>query len=309
MNVLDPHSGPARDISTLFWWMLLAAVVVFAGTTAWLVLAYVRRGRAGLPIVGENENASRNLVLLFGIAIPVVVLIGVFTVANLAVASRTDGSVNPNAVQVAATGHQWWWEISYPGTGVVTANEIHIPVGRPVQVSVRTADVIHSFWIPELNRKIDMVPGQVNRVTLQTDRPGRYVGICAEYCGVQHAHMRLVVIAQSARDYDAFIRQAGSDRVPPSSPAARRGEQVFLGNACAACHRLRGTRAAARIGPDLTHLMERSSLGALTIPNTRSELNRWIRDPQHSKPGNRMPKLHLSERDWRDLMAYLEGLR
>ena len=309
MNFLHPHSSQAHDISTLFWWMLLAAVLVFAGTAGWLLMAYLRRGREGLPVVGKSETANGALVLLFGIAIPIVVLIGVFTVANFAVAARTDGSIDRRALQVAVTGHQWWWEVSYPGTGAETANELHIPVGRPAQVTVRTADVIHSFWIPELNRKIDLIPGRSNRVTLQTNRPGRYVGICAEYCGVQHAHMRLVVIAEPEKDFQAFIRHAASDRVPPATPAARRGERVFETNACSGCHRLRGTRAAARIGPDLTHLMERSSLAALTIPNTRSELNLWIRNPQHVKPGNRMPKLHLSERDWRDLLVYLEGLK
>jgi cytochrome c oxidase subunit 2 len=308
VNVLAPHSAPAHDIAALFWWMLAAAVVVFAGTTGFLGVAFVRRRRSGMPVFGESDAAGRGLVLLFGIAIPIVVLIAVFTIANFAVAAHTDGRAR-GGVEVDVTGHQWWWEVSYPGTGAVTANEIHIPAGRRVNVVVRSADVIHSFWIPELNRKIDLIPGTVNHVSLRADRPGRYYGQCAEYCGVQHAHMRMVVVAEPPARFAAWERAEGADSVAPATPAARRGERVFASNACASCHRLRGTRAAARIGPDLTHLMSRASLAALTIPNTRGALAEWIRDPQHVKPGNRMPGLNLSERDYADLLAYLRGLK
>lgn len=309
-STLDPHSRAARDVSTLFWWMLLAAAVVFAGTVAWLALAFVRRRRPGLPVVGESERANRGLVLVFGVAIPVVALIAVFAVANFVVASRTDGSPLPaRTLTVDVTGRQWWWDVSYPGTGVVTANELHIPVGTRVRVVVRSADVIHSFWIPKLNRKVDMVPGKVNRVTLEADRPGRYQGQCAEFCGVQHARMRLAVVAEPQASFDAWMKATAADRSPPTGALARTGERVFMGNACASCHQIRGTRASGRIGPDLTHLMRRASLAALTIPNTRGELDRWIRDPQHVKPGNRMPGLDLSDADYDALLAYLRGLR
>lgn len=308
-STLDPQSPPAHDISTLFWWMLLAAVLVFGGTLGWIALAFLRRRREGLPFVGDSERANRGLVLLFGVAIPIVALIGVFTVANFEVASKTDGSAPPpRTMKVAVTGRQWWWDIAYPGTQVRTANELHIPVGTRVDVIVKSADVIHSFWVPKLNRKIDMIPGTVNRVSLRADAPGRYYGQCAEYCGEQHAHMRLVVIAQPKAEFDAWVRSAEAPRTPPRTAMARAGEKTFLTQACASCHRISGTKADGYVGPDLTHLMQRASLAALTIPNTKHALDEWIRDPQHVKPGNRMPGLNLSARQYDELLAYLRGL-
>ncbi|MGI8623088.1 MAG: cytochrome c oxidase subunit II, partial [Solirubrobacteraceae bacterium] len=309
-NALDPHSEPARQITTLWWWMLVAAVVVFGGVVGLLGLAYVRRGRRGLPFLGEREDVSRGVVLLFGIAIPIVALIAVFTVANFAVASKTDAPPpRTQTLTIQVVGRQWWWEIRYPGTTAITANELHIPVRTHVNVVVRSADVIHSFWVPELNRKIDMIPGQTNRVELYADAPGRYEGQCAEYCGVQHAHMRLAVFADAPQQFLAWRASAAAPRAAPATTAERRGERVFLSNACAACHQIRGTPAVGQVGPDLTHLATRSTLAALTIPNTGDSLLRWIRDPQHVKPGNRMPGLNLSDADYRDLLAYLRSLR
>jgi cytochrome c oxidase subunit 2 len=235
----------------------------------------------------------------------------VFTVANFAVAARTDAPPpRQGTLTVDVVGRQWWWEVRYPGTrDAVTANEIHIPVRTHVDVRVATADVIHSFWVPQLNRKIDLIPGKRNRVALYADRPGRYQGQCAEYCGLQHAHMRLVVIAEPRARFEAWLRATAAPARQPSGGEADRGKQVLEANACASCHQIRGTRARGRVGPDLTHLQQRSSLAALTIPNTRAALSRWVRDPQHVKPGNRMPGLDLSRRDFDAIVAYLEELR
>ena len=309
-TMLDPQSEPARQITTLWWWMLAAAGVVFAGTLGFIGLSYVLRHRKGAPLIGESEGATRGLVFLFGFGLPIVVLIGVFTVANFAVASRTDAP--PRAatdMTIHVTGRQWWWEVRYPGTRAVTANEVHIPVRTRVNVEVSTADVIHSFWIPQLNRKIDLVPGQVNRVELTADRAGRYEGNCAEYCGLQHAHMRMVVIAQPRADFARWLRAEAADAPAPSSAQARRGQAEFMADTCASCHQIRGTRADGRVGPDLTHLQQRATLAALTIPNDRRSLSRWIRDPQHIKRGARMPGLPLSDRQFDEILAYLEGLR
>src|SRR3954453_16517950 len=182
---LSPESGPARGISTLWWWMLGVASVVFGGAVLLIVLAAIRRRREGLPLLGTNEGATGRLVVLFGMVIPVVVLVGVFVVANLGVVPATDApKAGSTSLTIQVVGHQWWWEVRYPGTTAVTANEIHIPARTRVNVVGTTADVIHSFWVPELNRKIDLVPGRQNHVLLYASKPGTYRGQCAEFCGV-----------------------------------------------------------------------------------------------------------------------------
>jgi cytochrome c oxidase subunit 2 len=198
-------------------------------------------------------------------------------------------------------GHQFWWEVRYPGTNAITANEIHIPARTPVQVLVYTDDVIHSFWVPELNRKIDMVPEQTNRVELYADRPGRYRGQCAEFCGLQHAHMGFYVFADPPVRFRAWLaRQA--------KPAATPDNALF-DEKCGACHAIRGTSAQSRVGPDLTHLASRTSLAALALPNTRAHLAQWLRDPQRVKPGSQMPSLQLTNGQIATLVGYLETLR
>jgi cytochrome c oxidase subunit 2 len=210
---------------------------------------------------------------------------------------------------VRITGHQWFWEVSYPGTGAVTANEIHIPARTRVQVVARTADVIHSFWVPQLNRKIDMVPGRTNRVLLYADRPGVYRGQCAEFCGLQHAHMAMKVFAQSPTRFHAWLANMEQPAAPPETAEQRRGRQLFLSNACAGCHTIRGTPAAGEIGPDLTHVASRTTLAAATIPNNAHALERWISDPQRVKPGNKMPALDLTQADFKAIRNYLHHLR
>jgi cytochrome c oxidase subunit 2 len=307
---LAPHSGPAHDISTLWWWMLAIAAVVFAGAVFLIVLSVIRRRREGLPFLGQNEQATGRLVILFGIAIPVVVLVALFVVANLVVVPQTSApAASSTSMTIDVIGHQWWWEVRYPGTTAVTANEIHIPARTRVNVVGTTADVIHSFWVPELNRKIDLIPGKPNRVLLYASKPGTYRGQCAEFCGVQHAHMSMLVIADAPAAFHSWLTNMERPAAAPTTPVAQAGQRVFLSNACASCHQLRGTAAGGTIGPDLTHMMTRSTLAALTIPNRKGYLGGWILDPQHIKPGNRMPGLNLEGTDFRNLLDYLESLR
>jgi cytochrome c oxidase subunit II len=307
---LDPKSGPARDIATLWWWMLAVASIVFFGAVLLLLASWVLRGREGIPLLGKGPKLTTGLVVAFGIVIPVIVLVAVFVVANLVVLKDTDA---PNAAStsmtIEVTGHQWFWEVRYPGTTAVTANEIHIPARTRVDVVAKTDDVIHSFWVPQLNRKIDTVPGHPNRVLLYADKPGRYRGQCAEFCGLQHAHMGTYVFADSPDRFRRWLANMERPRRAPSTPAQRRGERVFLSNQCASCHTIRGTSAKGEVGPDLTHLETRSTLAALTIPNRKGYLGDWVVDPQHVKPGNRMPALDLSGPEFRDLLSYLESLR
>jgi cytochrome c oxidase subunit II len=308
--MLEPRSEAAREIATLWWWMLAVAGVVLGGALFLLFLAWLRRRRPGLPLLGRREGLSTVLVVVFGIAIPLATNVAVFVVANFVVAKATEApDPRSTSMTIDVVGHQWFWEVRYPGGTAITANEIHIPVGERVNVVARTADVIHSFWVPQLNRKIDMIPGHANRVLLAAEEPGRYRGQCAEFCGAQHAHMGMYVYAEAPDRFRAWLDGISAPRRAPATAAGRRGERIFLDNACASCHTIRGTPARGDIGPDLTHVGSRSTLAALTIPNRPGELARWIADPQHVKPGNRMPKLSLTGEDLRDLVAYLEGLK
>ncbi len=306
---LEPHSKAAGEIATLWWVMLAVASVVFLGAVAMLVYGYLRRARPGLPIVGESEAANTRLVVFFGIAVPVVVLVALFVVSDLVVIKQTQApAADANDLTVRVVGHQWFWEVRYPGTKAVTANEIHIPVDEPVRIVGTTADVIHSFWVPQLNRKIDLIPGRRNSTLLEADQPAVYRGQCAEFCGLQHANMALSVIAEPRRAYEAWLRNMAKPARAPAARRARIGKQVFTSSQCASCHTIRGTSATGTVGPDLTHLATRASLAAGTIPNAHGELRSWIANPQAIKPGNVMPDLGLSGRKLGAVVAYLRGL-
>jgi cytochrome c oxidase subunit II len=309
-STLDPRSPQSHDIAVLWWWMLGVAGVVFLGAVVLLVIGWIRRDREGLPFFGKNEKLTLGLVLAFGIAIPVVVLVALFAVSDLWLVKRTGAPARGStAMTVRVTGHQWFWDVRYPGTSAVTANEIHIPARTRVQVVARTADVIHSFWVPQLNRKIDMIPGQANRVLLYADQPGVYRGQCAEFCGLQHAHMAMKVFAQPREQFQSWLKRMEKPAAPPATSQERQGERLFMRNACAACHAISGTPATGNIGPDLTHVASRDTLAAVTIPNSPQAMERWIRDPQHIKPGVKMPALDLSNADFRKIGAYLDHLR
>ncbi len=307
---LDPESGPARDIATLWWWMLVIASIFFLGAVFLLLASWLLRGREGIPLLGNSPRLTTGLVVAFGILIPLVVLVTVFVVANLVVLKDTDApKESTTSMTVEVTGRQWFWEIRYPGKAAVTANEIHIPARTRVNLVGKSDDVIHSFWVPQLNRKIDTVPGHSNRVLLYADKPGRYRGQCAEFCGLQHAHMGTYVFADPPDKFRAWLANMERPRRAPSTRAERNGERVFLSNQCASCHTIRGTSARGEVGPDLTHLKNRTTLAALAIPNRKGYLGGWVLDPQHVKPGNKMPALDLSGPEFQDLLAYLESLR
>jgi cytochrome c oxidase subunit 2 len=307
---LDPKSPQSSDIATLWWWMLVVAGVVLLGAVGMLIYGWIRRGREGLPFFGKSERAEMTLVVLFGIAIPAVVLIALFFASNVYVLGRTDAPpVSSTAMTIRVTGHQWWWEVHFPGTTAVTANEIHIPAGTQVNVVTDSADVIHSFWVPQLNRKIDVIPGRQNRIGLYADHPGVYRGQCAEFCGLQHAHMSFYVVADPPDRFQAWLANMAGDARAPSGGAQSDGQQLFLASQCASCHTIRGTPAQGRIGPDLTHLASRTTIAALTLPNNADYLRRWINDPQHFKPGNKMPGLNLSDAQIDSIVTYLRTLR
>lgn len=279
------------------------SVIVFL-----LWLGWWRRNRPGLPF-GGGERAATTLIVVLGIVVPMLALTALFAYSDFFLIKRTSApAVGSTAMTIEIVGHQWFWEVRYPGTTAVTANEIHIPVGTRVNVVATTVDVIHSFWVPALNRKIDTIPGHENRILLEADKPGYYRGQCTEYCGLQHTNMGLAVYAQPPAEFRAWLANMARPARPPLTAEERRGREVFLSQACAACHTIRGTPASGTVGPDLTHLQTRRTLAALTIPNTRGYLGGWILDPQDVKPGAKMPGLSLEGPEFQALLAYLESL-
>jgi cytochrome c oxidase subunit 2 len=287
--------------------MLVGAAIVF-GVVFVLLLAAVLRGRArGRPLERDTGFAT-GLTITAGAILPLVVLVALF-VLTLRTLPATSAPRGPGTFTVEVRGHQWFWEVRYPGHAAVTANEIHIPARTRVRVVVSTVDVAHSLWVPRLNRKIDMIPGRENSVLLEANRPGVYRGQCAEFCGLQHANMAFLVVADDPARFRSWLARESRPAAPPAAAAARRGLDVFLSAGCGGCHAIRGTPARASFGPDLTHLASRTTLAANTIPNDTGTLAAWISDPQHFKPGNKMPALHLAPDDFQPLLTYLQGLR
>jgi cytochrome c oxidase subunit 2 len=270
-----------------------------------LLLGWIRRNRAALPW-GGSERAATRLIVGLGIATPVVLLSALFIWSDVFVIRSTAApSPRSTALTVHVVGHQWFWEIRY-GAQQVTANELHIPVRTRVQVIGTTADVIHSLWVPELNRKADLIPGRTNYLLLYADRAGTYLGQCAEFCGLQHAHMEIVVVAEPRARFEQWLRTQGR---PAAAAANGPGLQLFESKGCANCHAIRGTPADSHVGPDLTHVASRQTLAAGTIPNDRAHLREFVRDPQALKPGAKMPQLPQTPGQTGALVRYLEGLK
>jgi cytochrome c oxidase subunit 2 len=308
-SIVGAASRQSHDIEVLWWWMLAAAVVVFLGAVALLGIAYLRRGVRGLPLVGEREGVAEGMVLVFGVGVPVVALLALFGVSDVYMIGETSPPrPSTTAMTVHVIGHQWWWEVRYPGTDVVTANEIHIPVDTRVDVIATTDDVIHSFWVPELNRKIDMIPGMHNRILLDGTKVGEYRGQCSQYCGFQHANMSFEVYVQRPPAYRAWLSGQERGAGTALSPSEQAGERLFMSSQCESCHTIAGTPAQGTIGPNLTHLASRVGLASEEIPNTPRELAAWIRNPQAIKPGTRMPDLGLSPGQVSELVSYLDAL-
>ncbi|MEO7115864.1 MAG: cytochrome c oxidase subunit II [Caldimonas sp.] len=305
--------GPAGDPATQLGWGLGIVSIVVVVVIAVLLLGAILRRRGPLADPQElavDKDEGGMSWLYIGVGVSGVVLIAcvvwtMFVVAAVAMPARTD-------LTLQVTAAQWWWSVRYESHEAdrifTTANEIHIPVGRPVRIELKSQDVIHSFWIPRLAGKMDVIPGQTNVTWLQADQPGTYRGQCGEYCGAQHAHMAMYVIADTPQDYAIWMRDQLRDAVAPTTQAVRLGEQAFEAH-CAACHAVRGTGAGGILGPDLTHLMSRHTIAAGMLPNTPGNLAAWIANSQAIKPGSRMPSLALSGHDLSAVVTYLQTLR
>jgi cytochrome c oxidase subunit 2 len=308
-------AGPeAESIARLGWLFTIVAVAVTLIVAGVLIAALYRPRSdrtAAVKPANDHEGAARWIVV-GGVALPSVILVVCF-VCTLLTQSAISRPPAPVEIYVRVIAHRWWWEMRYAGAGpdqaVVTANELHVPAGRPVRIELISNDVIHSFWVPALAGKTDVIPGQNNSMWLEADRPGTYVGECAEYCGVQHAHMGFVVVADEPSDYAAWLARQRSSAPTPSDLVGAAGLAVFHRSACVTCHAIRGTGMDARVGPDLSHLASRQALAAGTLPNTRGNLAGWVVNAQRLKPGSRMPDVPLGGRDLQALIAYLETLR
>jgi cytochrome c oxidase subunit 2 len=306
-STLDPAAEASRDVANLWWAMFAVSAVVVAVVTMLVVLGSVRptSDRARRRWLGRGGS---RLIVLGGVAVPLVILVVLFVLTLATLPSVSAPGRGDADLVVEVVGRQYWWEVRYPDQGLVTANEIHIPTETPVELQVRAKDVIHSLWVPRLNRKIDMIPGRTNRILIRAEEPGEYRGQCAEFCGLAHAQMAFLVVAERPSDFDAWLSRESGDAIVPVSESAALGQELFLSSTCVSCHAIRGTPASATIGPDLTHLAGRRWLGAGTIPNTRGNLGGWIVDPQSIKPGNEMPPTNLSGPELQALLDYLESL-
>jgi cytochrome c oxidase subunit 2 len=322
-SALAPAGAQAARLAHLYWIFYGVCAVVYGVTLGLLFAALwrsLRHGRADVDApraaVDAYAHGGRLRVVAVGGAITTVVL-----VALLAVSVRAGRGLNPldglgragRAITVRVIAHQWWWQFDYPGFRpgdfFSTANEMHIPVGVPVLLELVSRDVIHSFWVPALHGKRDLIPGHDSTTYIEAERVGTFRGQCAEFCGAQHAKMGFFVIAEPPAAFDEWTRHQRQAPPAPRTEVTERGQRTFLGGPCPMCHTIAGTPAGATMGPDLSHLRSRSTLAAGSVPNVRGHLAGWIVDSQNIKPGNRMPPMALQGGELQDLLAYLETLR
>lgn len=317
---LDPAGAQAERLAELIWGFTAVCATVYVLVLAALGGVTVRRYRgddgsatAGHLVARHPERERRMAATVVVATVASALVLTGLLVASV-ITDRGVGSLaGREGLEVEVVGHQWWWEIRYPGDQaaelVTTANEIHLPVGEVVHLELTSADVIHSFWVPRLHGKKDLIPGRTTFHALVADRPGIYHGQCAEFCGHQHAHMGLVVVAEPRPRFDAWLAAQRRAARSPGSDLERRGRQVFLRSSCGLCHTVRGTQAGGRTAPDLTHLASRGTLAAATLRNEPARLAAWIRDPHGPKPYVNMPPNEMPEEDLRALVAYLGSLR
>jgi cytochrome c oxidase subunit 2 len=302
----------------IFFGILLGVIFLIVVGLALLSLKRRHRGIEQEPLEGSHQPSERTearfrTVVGVATAFTVLVLLGL-TVVSVSIGKSVSASVAPpNSLLIEVTGTQWWWKIRYASSDasrtLLTANEIHIPVGRPIAIRGNSDDVIHSFWVPSLQGKRDLIPGRTTLEWLQADHPGEYRGQCAEFCGLQHAHMAFWVIAEPPEQFNAWMENQLKPAVDPVDDQAIRGRQVFLSSACVLCHTIRGTDAAAQPGPDLTHFGSRKTIAAGTLPNNKGNLAGWIADPQNIKPGTHMATVPIQPAEMQPLIDYLESLK
>ena len=302
--MLDPVSNSGEAIRDLLIIVTVIGAIVLALVAGMVVFFGIRyRGRRGAADPPPTFGNSRIETIWF--VIPLVIVFALFGL-SLNIAGRAEPeSTSGREPDLIVIGHQWWWEVIYPGTVVVSANEIHVPTGTRLLMQLESIDVIHDFWVPEIGPKRDAIPGYPTRLWVEANTPGTFLGACAEFCGTQHAWMRLRVIAQPQEEFDAWLQQQATPIGQPASAEAMRGQQIFSSRTCASCHAVQGTARKPDVGPNLAHTGDRKTLGAGVIENTPENLTRWLKNPQAIKPGSLMPDLKLTEDEVAALVAYL----
>jgi cytochrome c oxidase subunit 2 len=309
--VFDPVSPQAHAIHDLFVQVLLISAGIFM-IVAGLICVALWRFRHREEIPKQNFGSHRSEI--YWLVGPVIIVLWLAAVsANLVLTLNAVPLAHPpdegHEADLVVTGHQWWWRIDYPDSGLVGANEIHIPTGKKLRVRLDSKDVIHCFWVAQLARKMDAIPGRENYLWLQADKPGVYQGRCAEYCGTQHAWMNFLVIAHTPEDYEQWRIQHHIQPAAPQESPAVAGKALFMSLTCSQCHNIKGTEAKADFAPDLTYLASRKQIGGGVIENTPENLRRWLLDPQALKPGCKMPDFKLTDEHLDQLVAYLETLK
>jgi cytochrome c oxidase subunit 2 len=312
---LAPAGEQAASISSLFWLMMVVCGFMYLLVLGFLGLGLLRSRRSagaqGSPKINPSDRGlTRALLFWAGLIVAGLTLL----IVGSFLADRTIAQArSAQALEVRVTGHQWWWRVHYrdPASGgwIETANELHLPLGRTTRVTLGSADVVHSFWVPNVAQKLDMIPGMENVIDLTPTRAGWFRGQCAEFCGAQHAHMAFDVKVDTPAEFDRWLAGQARSAATPAAPAAARGMQIVTAGPCALCHTVRGTRAVGRPGPDLTHIASRRSIAAGTLPMSRGNLQGWIVQPQALKPGTMMPPTPLSPADANAVSRYLAGLR
>ncbi len=306
-NALDPQSPQARAIYDLGIVSGVVFTLIFVIVTGAIIYAIFRfRGREGEPDPKQFAGSPKVEVVWTVIPFLIVVFLFVLTLRGM---NRADPPPAPSP-DLVVTGHQFWWEAQYPASGAVTANEIHIPAGKPLSVRLDSKDVLHEFWVPELARKMTTVPGQPNHIWLQADKPGVYIGTCSEFCGTQHAWMRILVIADEPSKFEEWQRAQLRPGRAVTNDAAAKGLRLFQTSTCINCHAIRGVAGAdAGVAPDLTHVASRKQLAAGLLENTPANMRLWLKNPQQIKPGALMPDFNLTDQQLDQLGEYLETLR
>jgi len=312
-NIFAPVSTPAHAIHGLSLFVLGVTAVIFVVVFSLLAYAVVTfRSRTDDDDREPPQVYGSSQVELAWTVIPVLIVVALFMASSRVIATIQNAERPANAIEVVATGHQFWWEYRYPGLNVITANELHVPVSDPANptptfITLLSADMDHSFWVPRLAGKTDLIPNRTNHTWIDPHEVGLYLGQCAQYCGTQHAKMLLRVTVDSAKDFDAWStsqQQAAAD-----SSTVVDGRRVFETAACINCHTIRGTVANGRFGPDLTHLMSRATIASGAAENTAQNLREWLRDPDAIKPGSLMPAMKLSDAELDALVGYMQSLR
>jgi cytochrome c oxidase subunit 2 len=311
MNYLATQGTMALRIEPLLWGLLGLSIAVIIIISCLVLVGALRRGRAGALATIPLSDGPQTRWIAIGVVVTTVILLGLVT-WNSVVMARIANPPSEPALTIELRGHQWWWEATYqnkdPSQIFATANEIHIPVGQPVRIALTSADVIHTFWVPALAGKTQLIPGQTNLTWIEADRPGVYRGQCSQYCGEQHAHMAFTVHADPAPEFERWRKAEIGGAEAPQTAELQVDQQRFV-QRCGVCHRVRGTRAGGAFGPDLTHLMSRDSLAADTLPNNDGYRAAWIADPQHVKPGAYMPNPELTGPDLAAVVAFVKTLK